>query len=574
MNRAVDFAGDLQHSCSLSLGPLEGAADRLGATATRAARGLRQRDAGVWTSDLALQARIRDRLGWLDSPGRMAEQIGPIEDFAARAIGDGFSDVLLIGTGGASLASEVLCGVIGVSKGRPRFSVLDSTDPAAIRLHSAPPDRTLYLIASKSGTTIESTTLSAHFEAAVRARRGDRWSDHFAAITDEGTPLALRARAQGFREVFVNPPDIGGRYSALSLFGLVPAVLMGQDAAALLHWAQAMLAAMAAGLADGSRAAGVDLGLFIGAAATTGCDKLTLILPPRLETFGSWVEQLVAESTGKGGVGVVPIVGEGLGTPDEYDADRCFVHVRFAQDPDADDLTAAVDRIRAAGRPVAAITVRDAAAVGAEFVRWQVATAIAGAILGINPFDEPDVDRAKLATRRCLERFRSEGRVPAGDPDMLLDTGTTLTLSRTARSALGGSLARQFLTLIRRGDYVAILPYLGPDAALRRALDGFRRFVRGKSRAATVLCYGPRYLHSTGQLHKGGPDTGLFFLVTAAPEADIEIAGEPYTFGTLELAQALGDFASLDELGRRALHVHLPAPDRQALTQVLEVLAE
>jgi hypothetical protein len=257
-----------------------------------------------------------------------------------------------------------------------------------------------------------------------------------------------------------------------------------------------------------------------------------------------------------------------------YDEDRCFVHVRFGQEPGENERNEALDLIRAAGRPVATINVRDAEAVGAEFVRWQVATAIAGAILGINPFDEPDVSRAKLATKRYLERFRVEGRVPAGDPDIALETGATLTLSRTARAALGTAGVDRFLSLTRRGDYVAILPYLGPDPALRLVLDRFRQLVRDRSRAATMLGYGPRYLHSTGQLHKGGPDTGLFVLVTAVPQADIEIPGEPFTFGTLELAQALGDFATLDELGRRALHVHLPAPDRQVLTRVLELLAE
>jgi transaldolase/glucose-6-phosphate isomerase len=317
----------------------------------------------------------------------------------------------------------------------------------------------------------------------------------------------------------------------------------------------------------------VGLGLFMGAAAHVGRDKLTLVVPPALEPLGLWVEQLVAESTGKNGVGVIPIAGETLGPPQVYGADRVFVRLRLA----GDSSEAARDQIvrdLAAHAPVATMDVPETACIGAEFVRWEVATAIGGALLGINPFDEPDVQRAKDATRRLLDRYKSDGQLPSPAPDTTTTDGVTMTLTAAARDALRGRSPEAILLSVRRGDYIALLAYLGPDPALAAALRRFRMSARDGTKAATMLGYGPRYLHSTGQLHKGGPNTGVFVLVTAAPVVDIDIPGEAFSFGTLELAQALGDFASLGDAGRRALHVHLPSPDAERLTGVLDSILQ
>jgi glucose-6-phosphate isomerase len=486
----------------------------------------------------------------------MSGRVERIRTFAEGVRRDGFTDVVLLGMGGSSLAPEVLRAVVGVAPGWPRFQMLDSTDPAAVRAAATPPDRTLYLLASKSGSTIEPNSLAAHFQARLRSAGIAAWGRHFVAITDEGTELAERAAAERFRDVFINPSDIGGRYSALSFFGLVPAALMGQDVSAILGWGEAMLAAATAEPDALANPAGA-LGVFMAVAARRGRDKLTLSQPPPLEPFGLWVEQLVAESTGKNGVGVIPIAGEPLASPDRYGSDRLFVR-----------MAAAVDRLA----PAVSIDLPESTAIGAEFMRWEIATAVAGALLGINPFDEPNVQQAKDATRALLDAFKRDGRLPLRQPDLTTPDGVSLTLSRSARARLGHAGPDEFLSVIAAGDYFGLLAYLGPDRSIAEALHTFRVQVRDRTRAATMFGYGPRYLHSTGQLHKGGPNTGVLVIVTATPTEDIAIPGEPYSFGTLELAQALGDFNSLDDAGRRALHVHLPSPDAALLRQVASLL--
>jgi glucose-6-phosphate isomerase len=562
----------LQDSFQLAPGPLNDTLSASSDGAERAAAALMRREASAWSDEAAVQEKIRQRLGWLDSPALMADSLARLCAFAEAVKSDGFTDVVLLGMGGSSLAPEVLRGVLGVAPGWPRLHMLDSTDPAAVRAAATPPEKTLYLISSKSGTTIEPNVLAAHFRRTLEDAHVTRWADHFVAITDEGTALAAHARAEHFRDLFINPSDIGGRYSALSFFGLVPSALMGQDISALVAWGLAMLAAAAPGFGEARTNPAAALGLAIGAAARAGRDKLTLILPPALEPFGLWVEQLIAESTGKNGHGVVPIAGEPLAPASSYGTDRLFVRLRihgsFAEemrDTDVRDL-------RAAHAPVAEIALPEPAALGAEFVRWEIATAIAGALLHINPFDEPNVQQAKDATRVLLDRFKSQGRLPVTSPDRTTADGVALTLSAQARSGLGDRGAESILTLLRPGDYFALLAYLGPDAELAAELRALRVAVRDKTHAATMLGYGPRYLHSTGQLHKGGPNTGVFVLVSAQPRVDLAIPGESFTFGTLELAQALGDFASLDATGRRALHIHLPAPDRAMLHRVAEMI--
>jgi hypothetical protein len=448
--------------------------------------------------------------------------------------------------------------------------MLDSTDPAAVRATATPPDRTLYLLASKSGTTIEPNSLAAHFRQRLLDAGVSRWGDHFVAITDPGTELDRRARAEGFRDTFTNPPDIGGRYSALSFFGLVPAALMGQDIEAIVGWGLAMLAAAEPGATGAALNPAVGLGLAIGAAATANRDKLTLIVPPAFEAFGLWVEQLIAESTGKNGKGVVPIAGEVLADPASYGTDRLFVRVRVNGSQD-DDVRGAAVRALQTFAPIVEIDVDEPSALGAEFLRWEIATAVAGAILGIDPFDQPNVQQAKDATQVLLNEYKATGRLPIAAPETIAPGNIALTLTTAARAAVHGAAAA-LLTSIAQGDYFALLAYLGPDPALEKELLALRHAVRDRTRAATMFGYGPRYLHSTGQLHKGGPNTGVFLMITAAPAEDLAIPGQPFSFGTLELAQAVGDFAALDSAGRRGLHAHLPAPDPALLRELREML--
>ena len=536
-----------------SLGPLDAPVTAAAPLAERAAAALWRRDASLWSASTDVQATIANRLGWLDSVGLMARSIDRLTTFAASIKDVGFTDVVLLGMGGSSLAPEVLHAIIGVTAGWPRFQMLDSTDPAAVRAAATTPATTLYILASKSGGTIEPNSLAAHFRATLEAAGITNWSDHFIAITDEGTGLATRARDERFRDVFINPSDIGGRYSALSFFGMVPAALMGQDIAAIIAGGQAMLDESASAASPA-----IELGLVMATAARAGHDKLTLLLPPEFDAIGLWVEQLVAESTGKNGTGIVPISGETAGHVSVYGNDRLFVDAR--------------GQLLAGLSPTITIDWTEPLALGAEFVRWEIATAIAGALLEINPFDEPNVKQAKDATNTLLDAFKSQGAIPSQAPDLTLSNGVELTLSSAARDALSGKDATSFLALLKPGDYFAQLAYISPSSDLLAALSRLRKSVREQARVATTIGIGPRYLHSTGQLHKGGPNTGVFLLITTASTDDVAIPGQPYTFATLERAQALGDFASLDAAKRRAVHLHLPVADSRLMRELADTL--
>lgn len=553
-------------------GPLADAVAAETADAERLAAALWAHDPAGWSDDPVVREKIANRLGWLTSPALMAESIDRLGSFAESVRRDRITDVVLLGMGGSSLAPEVLRGVLGVAPGWPRFQMLDSTDPGAIRAIASPPERTLYILASKSGTTIEPNTLAAHFRRELEHAGVTHWARHFVAITDEGTALAERARTEGFRDLFINPGDIGGRYSAVSYFGLVPAALMGHNLPALVGWALAMLSASEPGSSPVASNPAVGLGLAIGAAARAGRDKLTVITQPALRQFGLWIEQLIAESTGKLGTGVVPIVGGRLGHPSDYDHDRLFVRVRIHGSYAEEMLDSNIRELRNAHMPVVEIELAGPSALTAEFVRWEVATAVAGGLLKINPFDEPNVQQAKDATKHLLDRYKADGRLPVTRVDKTADDGTEFTLTAAARNDLEGHAPEGILTLLRRGDYLAILGYVPPDVEMEQEIATFRTAIRKRLHNATMTGYGPRYLHSTGQLHKGGPNTGVFIIISATPRLDLAIPGETYTFGTLELAQALGDFASLDAAGRRALHVHLPVADRQHVRAVLEAL--
>ncbi|MCU1381380.1 MAG: glucose-6-phosphate isomerase [Acidobacteria bacterium] len=572
---ALDVAAKrarLQSSLHLSPGLADAVASST-AVAERAASGVWRSTPAVWSRDAATQKEIADRLGWMSSPLLMADSVDRLRTFASSIKRNGFTDVVLLGMGGSSLAPEVLRAVVGVASGWPRLHMLDSTDPAAVRAAATAPERTLYLLASKSGTTIEPNSLAAHFRQRLQDAGIPRWGDHFVAITDEGTELDRRARAEHFRDVFINPSDIGGRYSALSFFGMVPAALMGQDVAEIVGWSLAMLAASEPGITTAIANPSVGLGLVMGAAARDGRDKLTLVAPPALDAFGLWVEQLIAESTGKNGTGIVPIAGEPLADPSRYGVDRLFVRLRGHGAPGEEARDASIHALRDTHMPVVEIDMPEPTALGAEFMRWEIATAVAGAILEINPFDQPNVQQAKDATHVLLTEFKNTGRLPIAKPDAALD-GTALTLTSAARQALPDAAAEALLTLLHPGDYFALLAYVGPDPALASELQTLRRAVRDRARVATMFGYGPRYLHSTGQLHKGGPNSGVFLLISAAPREDLPIPGEPFSFGTLELAQAIGDFNSLEAAGRRAVHAHLTSPDPAAIRAVAEALLQ
>jgi glucose-6-phosphate isomerase/transaldolase/glucose-6-phosphate isomerase len=519
----------------------------------------------IWTGDVATRQKIANRLGWLGAIDFMTANVARVRAFADGIRQEGFTDIVLLGMGGSSRAPEVLRRVIGIGEGWPRFHVLDSVDPDAVRAAMAQAATSLFVMASKSGSTIEPNSMAAAARQRLQAAGIDQWGTRFVAITDEGTPFHQRAQAEGFREIFVNPSDIGGRYSALSFFGMVPAALMGIDIDALLAPASRMAAACK--LENPRENPGLALGAFMAAGTTLGRDKLTLLFPEQLASFGLWVEQLVAESTGKQGKGVVPIAGERATVP--WGSDRTAVAVHLdSQAP------AGIERVAASKTPLIDISMPGPLDLGAEFFRWETATATAGLLLDINPFDEPNVQQAKDATRVLLDTYTRQKQLPFPESHAQVD-GARLTLSRPAQDRLEGLDATRFLTLVGPGDYVGFLVYLPPDEPqYDRVFDDVRERIGTALTCATILGYGPRYLHSTGQLHKGGPNTGVFVVVTAEVGEDQPIPGEPFSFAVLESAQAIGDFQSLDRAGRRALHVHLPRRDPTLLERVLGVLVK
>lgn len=530
---------------------------------TRFAEALWARRLEVWSDDAVVRQGIANRLGWLDAIDFVIPHVPRLRAFAQSVRDAGFTDVVLLGMGGSSLAPEVLRHVIGVAPGFPRFRVLDSVDPDAVRSAMEHAGTSLFILASKSGTTIEPVVMAAEAERRIRAAGAPDPGSRFVAITDERTALHTRALDQRFRDVFINPADIGGRYSALSFFGLVPAALMGMDLEGLLASAGDMAAACR--LADPRANPGLALGAMMAAAAMNGRDKLTLLIPERLQPFGVWVEQLVAESTGKRGTGVVPITGESPDVP--LGDDRLIVAMTAGGEHSA---SPALIQARHAATALVTLDVPSEVALGAEFFRWEAATATAGFLLDVNPFDEPNVQQAKDATRTLLETYSTQHRLPTPEPHAALEH-VRLTLTGAAREALAGADAAVFLRVIRRSDYFALLAYLSPeDERFSAALQEFRSAVGRDAACATMLGYGPRYLHSTGQLHKGGANNGVFLILTADVSQDLPIPGEPYSFAVLQMAQALGDFYALDRTGRRALHAHLPARDPDLLRRLCD----
>lgn len=510
----------------------------------------------LWSHDAVVQRAIAQRLGWLTAIDTMRPHAERLRTFAESVREAGYTDTVLLGMGGSSLAADTLNTVAGTAAGVPRFRVLDSVDPEAVREAMARAATSLFIVASKSGSTIEVAALAAEADRRVRAAGTGRPGAQFVAVTDADTSLHRRAVEQGFRDVFLNPADVGGRFSALTFFGLVPAALMGVDVPALLASAQSMADACRA--TDPRRNPGVVLGALLAVAATAGHDKLTLRSPQSLDSLGLWIEQLIAESTGKDGKGIVPIVGEADGiTPGD---DRIVVEC-------VSGSGARATRDARWSPPCVQLSVDS---LGAEFFRWEVATATAGFLLGVNPFDEPNVQQAKDATRALLDAYATDRRLPVPDPDVTVDDVRITLTSAAARSGGGrASLPR----LATAGNYIGLLPYLPAGSGrFAPALQTIRASITAETGCATMLGFGPRYLHSTGQLHKGGPNTGVFVVVTAEDADDLAVPGQPYTFGVLEMAQAIGDFQALDRLGRRALLVRLPRRDPLLLQQVSEMI--
>jgi glucose-6-phosphate isomerase/transaldolase/glucose-6-phosphate isomerase len=516
---------------------------------------LEHRDAvsRIWQKDHTLWApqpdEITDRLGWLTISDYMREQVPSINDFATNVKKDGFRHVVLLGMGGSSLGAEVLSRVFGSAAGCPRLIVLDSIVPEAVKAvaEEIDPAAALFLVSSKSGTTSEPLALFDYFYALTLSAVGEtRTGRHFAAITDPATPLAEMGRKLGFRHVFLNPPDIGGRYSVLSYFGLVPAALIGVDIAGLLASSDIMRQQCAAEVPSGDSPGG-RLTAFMSGLAKQGRDKLTLLASPALSAMGLWVEQLVAESTGKDGRGIVPVVAEPLVEAGLYGRDRMFAYLRLEGDDNALTDNAA-EEVASAGHPLIMLAMKERYDLGAEFYRWEFAVALAGILLGINPFNQPDVQSSKNITRRLLKNYEGSGKLPG--------------------EQAGGSLS-DLLSQAGEGDYFAVMAYIRQTTDTDGAFSDLRRRVLERRRIATTLGYGPRFLHSTGQLHKGGPDKGLFLQVTAEHRHDIAVPGHPYSFGIMADAQALGDLEALRSSRRWVISCKVAEGSAAALEKAL-----
>ena len=503
----------------------------------------------IWTRDHTLwkpsPTEIDNRLGWLTVLDHMQDGLAELRSFEQAAREARITDVVLLGMGGSSLGPEVLRCTFGSAKGSPKLWVLDSTVPDWVRqvTKAIQPARTLFLLASKSGGTIEVMSLFAHFWELVRRTKGNRGGAQFVAITDPGTGLEELARERGFWRTFTNQPDIGGRYSVLSYFGLVPAALLGLDVSKLLSRALAMREACRHTTHPKDNP-GAALGGMMAAMAMAGRDKVTLLTSPALNSFGLWVEQLLAESTGKEGTGIVPVAGEPLASPTAYGADRLFVTLRLKGDRNA-ALDRSIITLQRAGHPVFRLNLADRYDLGGEFFRWEFATAVAGHALGIHPFDQPNVQESKDNTGRVLKEVETQGRFPS--LPML-----------TPRQAL-----TQLLEQATPNRYLAILAYTTPSPQLDASIRALRKAVMLRHHIATTAGYGPRYLHSTGQLHKGGPNSGLFLELVDSMKPDLPVPGKFYSFGTLAQAQAVGDLQSLQTHQRPAVRIALgPNPVR------------
>ena len=527
------------------------------------------KDAGLWHGELS---EIRNRLGWLTAPTIMRQHADDIRSFADEVRRLQHTHVVLLGMGGSSLSTDVFNSTFGSRMGFPDMLMLDSTEPAAVKrvLDRINLPKTMFVVSTKSGTTVETLAFYAFFRQQVELSKPARPGLSFVAITDPGTPIEKLAADDAFRRTFLNPPSIGGRYSALSFFGLVPGALLGVDVRTVLERAQAMVEACGHEVPVQDNP-GVKLGAALAGFARSGRDKVTFVFSEKLRSLGAWIEQLLAESLGKNGTGLVPVDGEALGAPTVYGEDRVFVAILLQTDRSQD---AALAKLAAAGHPVIRLLLKDSFDVGAEFFRWELATSAAGTLFEVNPFDEPDVAAAKQNTAALLSAYKRTRRLPEW-PVVAEEDGLALMLPERQQIALTDGIAAH-LALAQPGDYIALQVYLGSDPDTTGRLQGIRIALRDRYKLATTLAYGPRYLHSTGQLHKGGPATGLFIQITGEDAEDANIPGAGFGFSALKSAQALGDLEALRERGRRVIRIHLkgkPGPSLDKLMQVVRTIA-
>jgi len=516
-----------------------------------------QKDAALWTG-----ADEDKWLGWLDITEQQIEAVDALKDIAADIKKSGYRHALLLGMGGSSLCPEVLRMTFGKLSGYPELHVLDSTDPAQIKAIEEKVDlnSTVCIVSSKSGSTLEPNIYKQYFFDRVKAKVGQKEvGNRFIAITDPGSKMQRVAEKDKFRKIFMGVPSIGGRYSALSNFGMVPGAVMGIDIPKFLKNTKKMVDACGEAT-DATTNPGVILGTIMGIAANQGRDKLTIVTSPGIYDLGAWLEQLLAESTGKSGTGIIPVDREQPTTPDIYGSARLFAYLRLESEPHKGQ-SAAIDALAKAGHPVIRIVLSDTYSLGQEFFRWEIATAVAGSLIGINAFNQPDVEASKTETRKLTSEYESTGKLPPETPFFSGDGAKLYAdLKNTAELKGGGNLSgflKKHLARIGAGDYFGVLGYITMNEAHEEALQAIRLAVRDNKKVATVLGFGPRFLHSTGQAYKGGPNSGVFLQITCDDAVDILVPRQKYTFGVVKAAQARGDFAVLAERGRRALRVHL-----------------
>jgi transaldolase/glucose-6-phosphate isomerase len=536
----------------------------------------------LWAGDASLWTGTDEAswIGWIGIVEQQLDDLTPLKNLQAEVKKEGFTHLLLLGMGGSSLCPEVWRETFGRVSGFPELFVLDSTDPAQVKAieDKIDLDKTLFIVSSKSGSTLEPNIFKAYFFEKVKQKLGDKAGSRFIAVTDPGSNLEKEARGDTFRHIFPGVKSIGGRYSALSNFGMVPAAAMGLDVERLLDEAERMLHACAPGV-PAEENPGLVLGAILGLAHNKKIDKVTIAASPGIYDLGAWLEQLLAESTGKEGKGIVPVDRERLGPPDAYGDDRVFAYLRLEDGADSVQ-DAAIAALEKAGKPVVRIRVASKYDLSEEFVRWEIATAIAGAVMGINPFNQPDVEASKLATRALTSEYEKAGQLPAESPffegegvKLFADAKNAETLKGAVKSPSLGAYVKAHLDRLGQGDYLGLLAYVHMNAGNEETLQAPRHRVRDAKKVATCLGFGPRFLHSTGQAYKGGPGTGVFLQVTCDDARDLPVPGSKYTFGIVKAAQARGDFQVLAERNRRALRVHI-GPDVPAGLRALATAIE
>ncbi|SHJ27177.1 transaldolase [Hymenobacter daecheongensis DSM 21074] len=534
--------------------------------------GFWDKKADLWVQDEAGQHSIRSFMGWLRVAETMVGAVPEIEQFVQEVKAAGFKHVVVMGMGGSTMAPIVFKSSFEKGADGLPMSVLDTTDPGTVRQieESVPLADTLFIVASKSGTTAEPLAFGDYFYDRLKQLKGDKAGENFVAITDPGSQFVTSATAQGYRRIFLNFSEVGGRFSALSYFGLVPAALYGLNIGEMLERAIRMMRANGA-YGPVAHNPGLELGVALGVLAQQGRDKLTLIVPDSLSDLGLWLEQLIAESTGKEGKGILPIAGEPAREPQVYGPDRVFVYVGYKTDADVDNRTKLL-ALEAAGHPTIRILMDEPLDLGAEFFRWEVATAVASAVLEINPFDQPNVQAAKTATDSLMKVVQEKGSLPAGDAPKVTENGVAYYTAATGQDA--AEVVHNFFAQARPGDFLNLQAYLTESEALNESLLALRTQVQEQLHLATTSGYGPRFLHSTGQYHKGGPDKGLFVQFTQdhAPGVDLALPGRSYSFGTFKNAQAAGDLQALHDYNRRTLRIHLGHDAEQGLRTVLTAL--